>query len=114
MNTKTVTNFKKVIEAFKSLESGKIENIDLEKFMLENNIDPMLLDNYKTFLENNNNILEKINHLNFQQLELIEKLLEEEERKIQEKKNLEKTEKERLEFDKKITDILIKGLHTPK
>lgn len=115
MNKNKVTSLQKLIEAFKKIKSEKLEIVDVidfEKIVLENNIDYNTLKHWENFFYKHpsHQMLEKFSQLSLSEQEAIVNLVEEYKKKEQVKLEIEDFEKKHEEFNKKLMDILTKGL----
>lgn len=109
MNEKKVTSFKKIIEAFKQLDSNEWKVLDFEKINLEYKLDYNTLEMFKGFVNEYPEypLLEKIKELNSDQLQELDDLFKKEEAKKQRELEIQSSIEESEKFNKKIMDILI-------
>ena len=112
MNEKKVISINKIIEAFKKIDSPEVPIPDFEKIINNNNTLELLNTFVKEYPEVT--LLEKIKEFNYNQLQLLYKLFQEDEIKEQKELEIQYSIEESKRFNKKLLDILKDGLNKKK
>lgn len=99
---KQIISLKKMVEIFEKINKEKLEEVDYEKIIFENEIDPISLKN---------SLLEEFKKLTPDEQKKVITCFEKDEIKKQKKLANENLKKTNEEFDKKLMEILIKNFY---